>query len=421
MLSTLGIVVFALGYAAIAAEHKIKVNKAATALLTGVTLWLIVAASNRSDVAQALTHSGSEIFEIILFLLSAMSLVEILVHYRFFDLLRGKLYELQLSEKQQFVLILFLTFFLSAMLDNLTTTIVMIQISRRFFKNENMVVAAAGIVIAANAGGAWSPIGDVTTIMLWLAGKFNAWQVMSRGFLPSFSLWLVSTGLLTRKLVESDYDSTEELVVTLEFSEKCVIALTFTSFGLPVLMNAFHLKPYLGLLLGLGLVWACVDRLKQSVKTQTHLNASIDALLQKTDIASIKFFVGILLAVSALHAMGSLDTLAHLIYGNHPSPTKVILGNIGLGFSSAVLDNVPQTAIAIQMLHIAEPSLWVLLAITVGTGGSLLVIGSAAGVVAMGMVPELNFQRYLKIAFWPALTGYATAVAVWTLQYMAGF
>lgn len=421
MLSALGIVVFALGYAAIAAEHKIKVNKAATALLTGVSLWLIVAASNGNEAAQALTHSGSEIFEITMFLLSAMSLVEILVYYRFFDLLRGKLYELNLSEKQQFVLILLITFFLSAVLDNLTTTIVMIQISRRFFKNGNMVIAAAGVVIVANAGGAWSPIGDVTTIMLWLAGKFSAWQVMSRGFLPSFSLWLVATGLLTRKLVESNYDSTEELVTKLERSEKLVIGLVFSSFGLPVLMHTLHLKPYLGLLLGLGLVWACVDRLKQSAKTQTHLDASIEALLQKTDIASIKFFVGILLAVSALHAMGSLDTLAHLIYGSDPSPVKVILGNIGLGFSSAVLDNVPQTAIAIQMLHIAEPSLWVLLAITVGTGGSLLVIGSAAGVVAMGMVPELNFQRYFKIAFWPALAGYATAVTVWALQYLVGF
>ncbi|MBL8031872.1 MAG: sodium:proton antiporter NhaD, partial [Candidatus Doudnabacteria bacterium] len=347
--------------------------------------------------------------------------VEILVHYRFFDLLREKLYELHLSEKQQFILILFLTFILSAVLDNLTTTIVMIQISRRFFKNGNMVLAAAGVVIAANAGGAWSPIGDVTTIMLWIAGKFNTWQVISRGFLPSFSLWLVATGLLTRKLEKSDYDSTEEITTKLERSEKFIIALVFGSFTLPVLMNTFHLKPYMGLLLGLGLVWVCVDRLKKKTEDQTHLDASIKALLQKTDIASIKFFVGILLAVSALHTMGALDTLAHLIYGNNPSPAKVILGNIGLGFSSAVLDNVPQTAIAIQMLHIAEPSLWVLLAITVGTGGSLLVIGSAAGVVAMGMVPELNFQRYLKIAFWPALTGYATAVAVWTLQYMAGF
>lgn len=179
-------------------------------------------------------------------------------------------------------------------------------------------------------------------------------------------------------------------------------------------------KTATALLTGVTL-WLLAATSKDVTQDLTHLDASIKALLQKTDIASIKFFVGILLAVSALHTMGALDTLAHLIYGNNPSPAKVILGNIGLGFSSAVLDNVPQTAIAIQMLHIAEPSLWVLLAITVGTGGSLLVIGSAAGVVAMGMVPELNFQRYLKIAFWPALTGYATAVAVWTLQYMAGF
>ncbi len=181
-------------------------------------------------------------------------------------------------------------------------------------------------------------------------------------------------------------------------------------------MSALGLPPYMGLLLGLGGVWLMIDLFKRYLPRTTHLTASIEDLIRKTDISSLKFFIGILLAVSALHTLGVLELLADTVYGHTPSIGSVIGGNISLGLLSAILDNVPLTAIAIQILNSTDSSLWVLLALTVGTGGSLLVIGSAAGVVAMGMIKELNFSSYFKLAFFPALAGYIAAIAVWMLQ-----
>lgn len=410
-------VVFFVGYAAIALEHKLHVNKSAIALAVGTMLWLIAAAAGVPHIGEAIGHAGSEIFGIVVFLLAAMSLVEILVHYEFFDFLRGKLFQLGLTERGQFILITALTFFLSAIVDNLTTTIVMVQIARKFFRSRNLLYATAGVIIAANAGGAWSPIGDVTTIMLWFADKITAWEVISRGILPSLTLWVVSVSLLAFKISHTPFDVGNEIVTKLQRSEKTVIGLVFLSFFLPIGMSVFGLPPYIGLLLGLAIVWLCVDWLKYFVPKQSHLDASIDEFIKRTDIPSLKFFIGILLAVSALHALGVLEQLAHVVYGTAPGVGQLIMGNVGLGFLSALLDNVPLTAMAIQILPTTSSSLWVLLALTVGTGGSLLVIGSAAGVVAMGMVKELNFSQYFKIAFVPALLGYLAAVGVWCIQY----
>jgi Na+/H+ antiporter NhaD/arsenite permease-like protein len=347
-----------------------------------------------------------------------MSLVEVLVHYRFFDVIRGKLFEYHFNDKQQFVVLMVITFFLSAVLDNLTTTIVMIQIARRFFKNENLLVMITGIVISANAGGAFSPIGDVTTIMLWLAGKFSALNIITLGILPSLALLAVSTLLLRRKLTHESVDETTELVTKLSHSEKLIIIVTLLSFLLPIIVHQAGLPPYMGLLLGLGIVWILVDIFKTYAQTETHLTASLEELIRKTDLPAIKFFIGILLAVAALGALGVLATISNSIYGATPSVNSVITGNVLLGLLSAILDNVPLTAIAINILTIESQTLWVLLALTVGTGGSLLAIGSAAGVVAVGMVKELTFEKYFKIAFVPALLGYFACVGVWYLQYI---
>ncbi len=311
-----------------------------------------------------------------------------------------------------------ITFFLSAVVDNLTTTIVMIQIARKFFRGQNLLYATAGIVIAANAGGAWSPIGDVTTIMLWFAGKVSATQILTQGILPSVALWATAIGIMARNIDQKPFQVTGELVTKLGRSEKLVIGLVFSSFLLPICMSFIHLPPYAGLLLGLAVVWLVVDGLKRFRPKQTHLNASIDEFLKRTDIPSLQFFIGILLAVSALHALGVLEFAANFVYGEHPHVLQLIGGNVGLGFLSAILDNVPLTAMAIQILPTADPRIWVLLALMVGTGGSLLVIGSAAGVVAMGMVKELTFTRYVRLAFIPALVGYAAAIVVWCAQYL---
>lgn len=416
-LQILSSVIFVLAYAAIALEHKLHLNKSAVALAAGAVLWLLASVSGIPHLGDELVHAGADVFAIVIFLLAAMSLVEILAHYRFFDVLRGKLYALKLDDGKQFLLLSLLTFFLSAVIDNLTTTIIMIQIARQFFKGQNLLIMGAAIVISANAGGAFSPIGDVTTVMLWFAGKFSALEIIIKGILPSLMLWIVSTGLMHRKLKADTKDTTTEMVQSLSRSERFVVAAVFISFLLPLGMSAVGLPPYMGLLFGLGLVWLVIDLFKRYSKHQTHLSASIESLIQKTDISSLKFFIGILLAVSALHSLGILEILAEIIYGHAPTLQTLIAGNISLGFMSAILDNVPLTAIAIQILETSDTGLWALLAIAVGTGGSLLVIGSAAGVVAMGMLKELNFGNYFKIAFIPALAGYVAAMAVWGLQY----
>lgn len=417
MLQPLAIIIFFLGYAAISLEHKIHVSKSATALVMGALLWLLVSMSPNTHFSEEIMHTGSEIFGIVVFLLAAMSLVEILVHYRFFDIIRGKLFSLGLKERNQFVVISVITFFLSAIVDNLTCTIVMVQIAKRFFTNINLLKVVAAIVIAANAGGAFSPIGDVTTIMLWLAQKFSAVEIMSKGFLPSFAMLAVLIAWFYPTFKNVNDDSKKEIVQSLGRSEKLIIISVFGSFFLPLIMNQFGLPPYLGLLLGLGVVWVTIDLLKQFRPRETHLSASIDEFIKKTDIPSLKFFIGILLAVSALGSLGVLESISTFVYGEEFSTMGSVIGNVGLGFLSAILDNVPLTAMAIDLLNTTDAGLWVLLALTVGMGGSLLIVGSAAGVIAMGMVKEINFANYLKIATIPALLGYLAAIGVWAIQY----
>lgn len=408
---------FMLGYIAISLEHRIHTSKSAIALILGASLWLLVATKGGSDFAKDIAHAGSDIFGIVVFLLAAMSLVEVLIHYKFFDVVRGRLLAWHLSERKQFIIISALAFSLSAVIDNLTATIVMIQMARQFFRGENLLRVGAAIVIATNAGGAFSPIGDVTTIMLWLAGKFESTEIILGGFLPAVVLFIVATYLIYKKITPDSFDVQGEVYAESGRSEKIIIGLVFFSFVLPVIMNYFGLPPYLGLLLGLGLVWLTIDFVKQVRPRQSHLNASIEEMIRKTDIPSLKFFIGILLTVSALGSLGVLQIFSESFYGEEPSSQRIIAGNVGLGVLSAVLDNVPLTAIAIESLPTESSSLWVLLALTVGTGGSLLVIGSAAGVVAMGMLKELNFAKYVMVAFVPALVGYAAAVAIWCLQY----
>lgn len=409
--------VFIIAYAAIALEHKLGLNKSAIALAAGGVLWLLASLASHDNLGQEIIHAGADVFAIVIFLLAAMTLVEILAHYRFFDVIRGKLYALKLDDSKQFLMLSAIAFFLSAIIDNLTTTIIMITIARQFFKGRNLLLMGAAIVIAANAGGAFSPIGDVTTVMLWFAGKFTASRIILEGFLPSLALWAVATGLMYRKLEANTADSNTEIVDKLLRSEKIIVVAVFVSFLLPLAMSAFKLPPYMGLLLGLGVVWIAIDLLKRFVPRPTHMSASIEELISKTDISSLKFFIGILLAVAALHSLGILEVLASMVYGHSPSMGTLVVGNVMLGLFSAILDNVPLTAMAIQILQSSSESLWVLLALSVGTGGSLLVIGSAAGVVAMGMLKDLNFGTYFRLAFFPALAGFATAIGVWALQY----
>jgi Na+/H+ antiporter NhaD/arsenite permease-like protein len=410
---------FVVGYVGIATEHKFHINKAAWALMTGGLLWVLVALSGVPHMEDHLVETGHEIFSLVIFLLAAMSLVEILISCGIFDALRTKMLAYKLTNRKQFLIIMAVAFFLSAIVDNLTATIIMIQISRKFFKGNNLLVAAVGVVLGANAGGAFSPIGDVTTIMLWIAGKFTAMEIILNAFLPSVVIGIIAYFMLARKIDDTIEDDTPQKHERHSFSiqKKIVMVSAAVSFVLPVLFKLIHLPPVLGILTGLGITWFLFELLAQKGRPESRLTARIEELIQKTDISSIQFFIGILLAVSALSVLGVLTIVSDVIYGPDASTQQIIVGNVILGVVSSVLDNIPLTAIAIDVLDTANTHLWILLAICVGTGGSLLAIGSAAGVVAMGLVKELTFQKYFKIAFVPALVSFLAGVVFWYGQW----
>src|SRR5690606_8675983 len=248
-------------YLLITLEQKIGTHKSAIALIMGAALWLLAAMQLGGDhVSESITHTGSEIFNIVAFLLAAMALIEILVHYRLFDLMRAKLIRMKIDDRQQFLIIMALTFFFSAVLDNIAITIAMLQIARRFFVGRNLVIAAAGIVVAANAGGAWSPLGDVTTILLWLADKFTAFEVIKYALFPSLTLAVVAIALMYPKLNDTEFVKREEGdTLLLSSSEKIVVGTALGSFSLPLVMSFFGLPPYVGLLLGLGITWGVIE------------------------------------------------------------------------------------------------------------------------------------------------------------------
>lgn len=416
MIKILSIIIFLTGYIAISQEHLLKISKTSTSLIIGVVLWFLVIISGNNNIRLALSEAGSEIFGLVIFLLSAMTLVEILTHYGLFDYIYTQLVKLHLEDKAQFFIIAFLTFTFSAFLDNLTTTIVFLQIASRFFSGKNLMKSAAAIVIAANAGGAFSPIGDITTTMLWLANKFTTHAIVTQAFLPSLTVFLVSA-LLIGKSITLDTKDKIEKTVRLGKTEWLIISLCFLSFLLPLFMTVIHLPPYIGLIFGLGVIWLVVDLAKQRTPHSSNLSMSIEKFFQKTDIASLYFFIGILLAIGALRHLGILDEISYKVFTAKPSTTRVITGNIFIGGLSAIFDNIPLTAAAIDIVKTADPSLWVLLAFTVGVGGSLLLIGSAPGIIAMTIIKELSFTAYLRVATVPALIAYCLGIIVWFVQY----
>lgn len=409
---------FIVAYILISAEHKLQVSKSAVAMLFGGLLWVLIAIDNRANVALHLHETGTEIFAIVVFLLSAMTLVEILVHYKLFDVVQAWLASKQLSNVRQLWMTSALAFMFSAIIDNLTTTIILTQLTRLFFTGRNLLIATALVVVSANAGGAFSPIGDVTTTMLWLQGKFSSSEIILYGFLPSLVIYLVAASLMIMKANKGERCAPEAERAELLWSEKVVIGFALGSFSLPFIFHSFGLEPYMGLLTGLGLTWLVIDLLKKNLPShQSHFTASIERLLQRTDISSLKFFIGILLAVAALNHLGILETLSNSLFGPDPSLSRFVIGSSVMGVFSAIVDNVPLTAAAMDIVKTTDSSIWVLIALTVGTGGSLLVIGSAAGIVAMGVVKELNFTNYLKIAAVPAALGYICGIGVWYLQH----
>jgi len=413
--SILLITIFIIGFIAITFEHKLEVNKSWIALFMGTIMWVVVAVGQDEKLLElAIIHESAEIFQLIIFLMGAMTIVEMMGHFRFFTWIESKLLSLDISEKQLFWILGLTSFVGSALLDNLTTTLVMIQIGRHLYKKKgNYTLYVISVVIAANAGGALSPVGDITTIMLWLAGKFTALQILFYGFLPSLAAWVVPQYMLTRQ-VEKENRQPHAMDKELPLQWGIIFIGLFT-FGFAIMVNLFHLPPFIGIMLGMAAAAIVIDyKLKKG--TLKKKAGHIVNIIRTIDMATLNFFIGILLAVGALGYHGILNEAAHFVFGDNPieNPEMIIIGHTSLGLLSSILDNVPLTAAVIKMLPDGISYIyWVLLALTAGTGGSILAIGSAAGVAAMGQVKELTFYEYLKKGSIPAFFGYIAAVATW--------
>lgn len=417
------VLTFIIGYLAIASEHAIGINKAATALITGVICWTIyiLYQEDKHEVGEQLSHGLGELSGILFFLLGAMTVVELIDAHNGFELITSRI--TQTNRRKLLWIISFITFFLSPMLDNLTTTIVMISVIRKLVSNPNERLRFTGmIVIASNAGGAWSPIGDVTTTMLWIGGQITAANIIKVLILPSLVcvvaplliLSLRMKGEVHRPLVQENGERhiaprREQLIV---LTSGLLILIM-----VPVFKTLTHLPPYMGMLLGLGLLWVITEILHGKRNGADRQNLSVAYALQKIDTPSILFFLGILVSVDVLRVTGVLETIA-LWMNERLTNTNVII--LTMGLLSSIIDNVPLVAATQGMYSLTQfPTdhyFWEFIAYSTGTGGSALIIGSAAGVAAMGM-EKITFTWYLK-RFTPlALLGFFAGAGVYILQH----
>ena len=416
------IALFILGYAAIAFEHAIRINKAASALVTGVLCWtaLILFAPDKQGVSDELAHHLGELSGILFFLLGAMTIVELIDAHDGFDLITTRIR--QTDTRRLLWITTFTAFFLSAILDNLTTTIVMISILRQLIREEKHRIFFAGmIVVAANAGGAWSPIGDVTTTMLWIGGQITVPNIIIRLILPSLMCLIFPLVFLSFQLKgKVERPPIRQYSESRVLSERHQFIVFFLGVLILVLVPVFKiatsLPPYMGILIGLGILWIITEIMHGAKDEENRHLLSVAFALRKIDTPSILFFLGILLSIAALETAGILAELARWLAVAVSNDTLIVLS---MGLLSAVIDNVPLVAAAQGMYSLtqypADHFFWEFLAYCTGTGGSLLIIGSAAGVVAMGM-EKISFYWYLRRISWLALVGYFAGAIVYVLQ-----
>ncbi len=424
MFTALIIIIFVLGYIAIAFEHPLKLNKAASALITGVLCWTIYFLQSESaeSATDELLHHMGEISGILFFLLGAMTVVELIDSHNGFDIIKDKI--TTTSKSRLLLVVSFLTFFLSALLDNLTTAIVMTSLcSRLLEEKEDRLWFAGMIVIAANAGGAWSPLGDVTTTMLWIGGQITALNIMKELILPSMAVCILPVLIIAFRFRGKKIDAVPIAVRTeKEKQEGKIILLAGIGFLIfvPIFKTLTHLPPFMGMLLALGLMWVITTIIHTGKETRLAQKYSVTHALQKVDSPSILFFLGILLAVSALQSSGLLKEVANSLNG--ALKNDYLIGT-ALGLLSALVDNVPLVAASQGMYDLAtyptDHHFWEFLALTTGTGGSAIIIGSAAGVAVMG-IEKINFIWYLKRITWLALIGFIAGIVVFLLQLQFG-
>lgn len=431
--------IFVMGYLAIALEHPIKINKTASALITGALCWALLALDvpssalmeshlygsfmqrfknaaflssdeiYRSFVTAELSHNLSQIASILFFLMGAMTIVELVdAHHGFrfiTDLIKTK------DIRKLLWIVCWITFFLSALLDNLTTAIVMVSLARKLIHDKEKRLFFAGmIIIAANAGGAWSPIGDVTTTMLWIGGQISSMSIIKNVLAPSIVCLFVPLVYLSFKLkgrLEDDIIINPQADVAYVEGGKTML---FVGIGVlisvPIFKTVTHLPPYMGMLLGLGVLWVVSELINPHLDEFEKKRYSATTALSRIDTSSVLFFFGILLAVGALESMQTLHHFAEFL-GRLIGDNRIIITLIGV--VSAIVDNVPLVAACMGMYSLEtypmDHMIWQYLAYCAGTGGSLLVIGSAAGVAVMGM-EKMDFIWYLKKISFLALIGY---------------
>ena len=421
---TILIIIFILGYAAIAFEHGIRINKAASALITGVLCWTvyILFTPDKHIVSEELTEHLGELSEILFFLLGAMTIVELIDVHDGFNLITDRI--TSTNKRRLLWIISFITFFLSPLLDNLTTTIVMVSLIRKLIsEREERLVYAGIVIIAANAGGAWSPIGDVTTTMLWIGQQVTAGNIILTLLIPSLVCLLVPLIILSFRVKGNvTRSASDELNNKLSVVSKRQQAVVFFSGVLvlvmvPVFKTVTHLPPYMGMLIGLGILWLITDLMHGNKEETDKHRFSVSHALRKVDSPSILFFLGILLSIAALQSTGILGTLATWMSAKIGNENIIA---ISFGLLSSIVDNVPLVAAAQGMYTLdqypTDHSFWLFIAYTAGTGGSALVIGSAAGVAAMGM-EKIDFFWYLKKITLLALAGYFAGAMVYIIQY----
>ena len=415
--------IFIAGYAAIAFEHTIKINKTASALLTGVLCWVvyIMGKADTDIVSQQLYEHLGQISGILFFLLSAMTIVELIDAHNGFEVITSKI---KTKDKRKLLwIICFVTFFLSAVLDNLTTTIVMVSLLRKLVTDKQTRMFFIGLVIiAANAGGAWTPIGDVTTTMLWIGGQITTGNIMIKLFLPSLICILIPLILLSFRVkgkIESTVISENKMKDKISnFHQKLIFILGIGSLVfVPIFKTVTNLPPFMGILYGLGVLWVATEIIHKNKNEEDKDAYSVVHALRKVDVPSVLFFLGILIAIAALESTHQLADLA--VYMDKTiGDINIIV--ISIGLLSAIIDNVPLVAATMGMYDMqtypTDHYFWEFIAYCAGTGGSCLIIGSAAGVAAMGM-EKIDFFWYVKKISGLALLGYFAGAFVYIAQH----
>lgn len=411
------IVTFAIGYFLITIEHITHINKTSIALLMAIICWCLQFANQVVDHEENLGYLSEHIAnvsQVIFFLLGALTIVEIINAHRGFRIISDAI---RIRSKQKLLWVIgILTFFLSAVLDNLTTTIIMVTLmSKLIKKSEERLLMGGAIVIAANAGGAWTPIGDVTTTMLWIGNELSTFAIMRDLFIPSiicfiFATFIIGLGLKGDFEGESPNGSAEEI----EPMGKTVFWLGIGCLiSVPVFKVLTGLPPFMGIIFGLGIMWLVTDIIHRRYDDRDHLR--VPYVLTKIDNTGVLFFLGILLCIDALQTAGLLNQLANWM--DHAIANTSIIA-IVIGLASAVVDNVPLVAASMGMYELSrfptDSNFWELIAYCAGTGGSILVIGSAAGVAFMGL-EKVEFFWYFRRVGIPALIGYFAGVGAYFL------